>query len=404
MLDSKDRLKLADFGIAMVVSDSRARVSGSAESGTPAYMSPQQINGERPRPTDDIYSLGASLYELLTGTPPFYSGQIVHQALHNPPTPVPQRLSDLGLKNHIPGDVEAMIMACLAKEPGHRPQSARAIADWVGLQAASHPKSLKATLSEERGSQGEASHLEGEHTSEYARTGVFALLALLVLSLLGAGGWWLNSKMPRGAVAPPPGVNNKEENDQREAFLEVETSSPSVQVQPAAEAEAHPARIETLLFAENFEHFAEGTIVKTKYQQGIVLAEKGNHFLRLAQSSAITNRSYVFPTVVVPENWRQIKVSCRIRTRNLKLNIGSRFSSASVTAELYGESPKATYLFGGFQKVTHDTDWVIRTGTWERTNVPASARKLHVGLHLRLAAGIADFDDVKATVVEASSK
>jgi len=84
---------------------------------------------------------------------------------------------------------------------------------------------------------------------------------------------------------------------------------------------------------------------------------------------------------------------------------GTRFSSATVATEIYGDdSKKAIYPLGGFQKVTNDTAWVTRTGTWVSSNVPASSRKLHVGLHLRQAAGIADFDDVKVTVVEEKAK
>lgn len=122
MLDANGRLKLADFGIATVISDSLTRVTGTS-GGTPVYMSPQQMNGQPPQPTDDIYSLGATLYELLTGTPPFHSGQIVHKVLHNHPTSLGERLAENGLQNDVPAEVEAMIMTCLAKEREQRPQS-----------------------------------------------------------------------------------------------------------------------------------------------------------------------------------------------------------------------------------------------------------------------------------------
>ena len=135
MLDAKGRLKLADFGIAAVVSDSVSRISMLGTSGTLAYMSPQQLTGERPAATDDIYALGATLYELLTGKPPFYSGDITHQVLQKSPEPLEERLVALGIQNAIPGDVAALIMACLAKDPAQRPQSAAAVAGWIGLEA-----------------------------------------------------------------------------------------------------------------------------------------------------------------------------------------------------------------------------------------------------------------------------
>ena len=118
MLDSKGRLKLADFGIAAVVTESLTRVSEHQISGTLAYMSPQQLSGQRPQITDDIYALGASLYELLTSQPPFFTGDLWHQIMHITPQAMEQRLADLGLANDLPPEVAALVMACLEKDPG----------------------------------------------------------------------------------------------------------------------------------------------------------------------------------------------------------------------------------------------------------------------------------------------
>ena len=140
MLDSKGRVKLADFGIAAVVSDSVSRVSQQhSTSGTLPYMSPQQLAGKRPTATDDIYSLGATLYELLTSQPPFCSGDITHQVLHEPAEPIDERLAALGIENGVPPAVGAMVMACLAKEPARRPQSASAVAGWIGMEIVPKP-------------------------------------------------------------------------------------------------------------------------------------------------------------------------------------------------------------------------------------------------------------------------
>ena len=135
MVDSRGRLKLADFGIAAVASDSTSRLSmRHSTSGTLPYMSPQQLTGQRPQAADDIYALGATLYELLTGKPPFYTGNVTHQVLHEAPEPMQDRLAALEIQNDIPPDAASLVMACLGKEPGQRPQSARVVAEWIGLE------------------------------------------------------------------------------------------------------------------------------------------------------------------------------------------------------------------------------------------------------------------------------
>jgi hypothetical protein len=137
MLDRRGRVKLADFGIAAMVSDSVSRMTrGHATSGTPAYMSPQQLTGKRPTAADDIYSLGITLYELLSSKPPFYSGDITYQVLNVLPEPLMERLADEALVNPVPPAVAAMIMACLAKDPARRPLSMRDVAEWIGAGAA----------------------------------------------------------------------------------------------------------------------------------------------------------------------------------------------------------------------------------------------------------------------------
>jgi serine/threonine protein kinase len=120
LLDERQRLRLADFGVA-------------SWAGTLVYMSPQQLDGQASRVTDDIYALGSTLYELLSGLPPFYQNDIAYQVRNVLATPLSERLADLEVDNEVPPAVAAMIMACLAKDPEKRPQSARAVAEWIGL-------------------------------------------------------------------------------------------------------------------------------------------------------------------------------------------------------------------------------------------------------------------------------
>ncbi len=138
MVDARGRLKLADFGLAATITDSMSRVSmDMGASGTPCYMSPQQMDGKPPKASDDIYALGATLYELLTSKPPFHSGDVLHQVRNITPDPVGRRLADFEIVNPVPSDVAAMILACLAKDPARRPASAAAVGQWVGINITS---------------------------------------------------------------------------------------------------------------------------------------------------------------------------------------------------------------------------------------------------------------------------
>jgi serine/threonine protein kinase len=128
LLDSSERLKLADFGLARVVRDSISRLSGATNpGGTLHFMSPQQADGYKAQVSDDIYSVGASLYDLLTSTPPFYTGDVAYQVRYNRPVDMSERLMEVELTNHIPPAVSELVMACLAKDPQQRPPSATAI-------------------------------------------------------------------------------------------------------------------------------------------------------------------------------------------------------------------------------------------------------------------------------------
>src|SRR5437899_11445292 len=80
MVNQRGELKISDFGIARSLGDSMSMLTREeGTSGTLVYMSPQQLAGEHGSHLDDIYSMGATFYELLTSKPPFYSGNIDRQ-------------------------------------------------------------------------------------------------------------------------------------------------------------------------------------------------------------------------------------------------------------------------------------------------------------------------------------
>lgn len=125
LIDAEGNAKIADFGLARGLQEG----AGSDSTGTPAYMSPEQLLGEKSTVSDDIYSFGATLYELLTGKPPFYSGNIALQVQYKVPPRIKARRQELeaGEGAPVPEQWETTIATCLAKSPEERPRSMRAL-------------------------------------------------------------------------------------------------------------------------------------------------------------------------------------------------------------------------------------------------------------------------------------
>jgi serine/threonine protein kinase/Tfp pilus assembly protein PilF len=135
MVNQRGDLKVSDFGIACSLGDSVSRLTmEQGQRGTLVYMSPQQLGGERGTHLDDIYSLGASVYELLTSKPPFYSGNIDRQINERVAPSMTERRKELDIEPAlIPKVWEDIVASCLAKEPSRRPQSAVEVAQRLQL-------------------------------------------------------------------------------------------------------------------------------------------------------------------------------------------------------------------------------------------------------------------------------
>src|SRR5512132_2772243 len=135
MVNQRGDLKITDFGIARSLADSASRLTAEqGRSGTLVYMSPQQLNGERSTHLDDIYSLGATIYELLTSKPPFYSGNIDRQICDRIAPSLTERRKELDIEPaSVPPVWEDAVAACLGKDPSRRPQSAVDVAQRLQL-------------------------------------------------------------------------------------------------------------------------------------------------------------------------------------------------------------------------------------------------------------------------------
>jgi serine/threonine protein kinase len=174
-------LKIADFGIARAAESTRLTEIGTIL-GTAAYLAPEQAQGLEATPAADLYSLGAVLYELLTGRVPYTSTSLVEliaKQQAGPPAPI----------GEVPAALELAVISCLEPDPSERPASAGALADE--LAAAQAP-----TIPLERGAPGPPVLHVG---SQRRRWGAVVLLALALVAL-----YFVVRSRNTGAPAPAP--------------------------------------------------------------------------------------------------------------------------------------------------------------------------------------------------------
>ena len=112
-------VKIMDFGLAKVLEEVRGATT--LVSGTPYYMSPEQVLGDDVDHRTDLYSLGVTLFELATGGVPFDSGEVGYHHRHSP-VPDPQVL-----RPDIPEDMSKLILRLLEKDPDLRFQTATSV-------------------------------------------------------------------------------------------------------------------------------------------------------------------------------------------------------------------------------------------------------------------------------------
>jgi predicted Ser/Thr protein kinase/cell division protein FtsB len=148
IVDAKGRPYVADFGLAKWTESTEGPTQTGQMLGSPPYMSPEQAtDAANVTESTDVYSLGATLYALVTGRPPFQAATIVetlYQVRHQ--DPVAPRL----LNPAIDRDLETIILQCLRKEAGRRYSSALALADDLRAYCEGRPITARPVRAWER--------------------------------------------------------------------------------------------------------------------------------------------------------------------------------------------------------------------------------------------------------------
>jgi formylglycine-generating enzyme required for sulfatase activity/serine/threonine protein kinase len=179
MLAKDGMAKLADFGIARQLKDSMTHITGKVTSGTLLYMAPEQFRGGEPDHRSDIYSLAASIYESLSGKPPFWRGSIEYQVINVEPAPLGQ-LND---------KQNRALLKALSKKPSDRQNNAKELLADLGADSATlnwqptkrhQEKSSRDTLDYSK-------TITGTEKQRRKGTKVKIIAAIIVMALLLAG-------------------------------------------------------------------------------------------------------------------------------------------------------------------------------------------------------------------------
>lgn len=219
LLAKNGSVKLTDFGVAQLFASERLTITGGVI-GTAEYMSPEQAQGQRATKRSDLYSLGALLYVMLTGRPPF-TGQTAMDVMHK------QRFAQFDLPSRyvlgLPAGVDAVLTSLLEKQPDKRPPDAfvasRQFQEVLRRRQTSLATSDLETLAETHSEIQPSADLPGAATfmrdlvrSEVARSAdpsplqrVFNNTFVLVGLLIGLIGfvWWMATprQTPEGRLA-----------------------------------------------------------------------------------------------------------------------------------------------------------------------------------------------------------
>jgi serine/threonine-protein kinase len=226
MLTNTGQVKVMDFGIARALASGASTMTQtSAVIGTAQYLSPEQARGEAVDARSDVYATGCVLYELLCSEPPFTGDNpvsVAYQHVREDPRPP----SDTN--REVTGDIDAIVLKALAKNPVNRYQSAAEMRSDLLRAAAGRPVMATPVMSEAERTALIAPQAGGRQT-QVVRSGpparkrsspavvvLLTLLGVLAVVALGAG-LWVSSHNGAEQV-PVPDIRNKTVADARDTL------------------------------------------------------------------------------------------------------------------------------------------------------------------------------------------
>ncbi len=277
LLDTEEIVWLTDFGLAKCADEVTLTLCGMLL-GTPRYMSPEQAESVR-RPIDhrtDIYSLGASLFELATGRPVFDATApmgVIAQILNEEPARPRQIRPDL------PRDLETIILTCLAKDPGQRYATAQAMAE--DLRAVSDGRPIHAR----RAGALVIAVRYVRKRKKALRAGALVMAATVLLMVVALFGWRYYSDWRLGRVVlstPGPALT---------AVVLPESGD-----QPIGEPFDLGTHTNLALPAGDYRLRVQGVgLISQTYRLAVHRGETGSHRLALDANCLLGERSIPYP-------------------------------------------------------------------------------------------------------------
>jgi beta-lactam-binding protein with PASTA domain/predicted Ser/Thr protein kinase len=356
MVTRDGTVKVMDFGIARITSGIETAPQTSAVLGTATYLSPEQAQGAPLDARTDIYSLGAVLYELLTGRPPFTGESpvaIAYKQVNESPVPPSQRNPD------VPARLDAVVMRALAKNPANRYQSASEFSEDLGRVVKGQDVEATPLLP----GLGEATQVisrpqatgilppQEEARGSTRKVWLGILIGVLIVAVLGGGGFLLVNSLTKKSgqlTVTLPDVTKKPYDT---AKSELEALGLTVQDPP-------------LFKVTN--SVKAGTVIEQNPASGTQLAKGGTVVLTVAKAPS---------TVSVPDLTGKTLSQAQAALDPFKLHIGSQTQAPSDTVpagQIVGQSPppntqvkKGSFvdvvISSGPAQVTVPTDIVCRS-------------------------------------------